>query len=316
MMYYKIMKIIYFGTDNNSKIVLDDIVRFGVKTELVITPPDSIKSRGKNKLPTAIKEYCLENNLKYSHNIPSQKEIESLSPDLIIVASFGKIIPKTILDSPKYGAINLHPSLLPKHRGPSPVQTTLINDEKITGTSIILLSDIVDGGPIISQEKYKINNEYNNELTEKLFKIGSKLIKHILKNPKIIFDASYQIEKHATYTKKLNKTDGHINWNLESRSILQTIKALSENPGTFSFLDNKKIKFFKASILKNSIQNEDPGVLGLNENNDLFVNTLNGKITLDEVQIEGKNKVKGSEFARGYKIYDIKNGNRTFKKLS
>ena len=316
MLYYEHMKIIYFGTDKNSKFVLEEIVKFGNKIELVITPSDSIKSRGNKKLPTAVKEFCINNDLKYSHDIPSLNEIEQLSPDLIIVASYGKIIPKIILDSSVYGAINLHPSLLPKYRGASPVQASLLNDEKITGTSIILLNDVVDGGPIISQEKYKIHNEYTNELTEKLFKLGSKLIKDILKNPETITSASQQNEKSATYTNKINKSDGHINWSQDPRTILQKIKALSEKPGTFSIFDNKKLKIFKATIFQDNNQKEAPGVLGSNENNDLVVNTLNGKIILDEVQIEGKTRIKGTEFTRGYKIYDIKNGNKIYKRLS
>ncbi len=311
------MKIIYFGTDNNSKLVLEDLNNSINDVELVITAPDSIKSRGNKKSPSAVKTYCIENNLNYIEKVPEQKLIESISPDIIIVASYGQIIPENILNSSFYGAINLHPSLLPKYRGPSPVQEAIINNEKITGTTIILLNNEVDGGPIILQEKYKVNeNEYLTELTIELFKLGSKIIKKILDNPKLILKAETQNKKEASYTNKINKSDGHINWNESGTNIIQLIKALSENPGTYSILDNKKIKIFKARFLEERNQIDEPGTLGQNKNAELYVSIGEGKIIIDEVQLEGKNKINGPDFARGYQIFYELNNKKVFKKLS
>ena len=311
------MKIIYFGTDNNSKLVLEDLNNSTNDVELVITPPDSIKSRGNLKSPSAVKTYCIENKLNFIEKIPDQELIESINPDIIIVASYGQIIPDNILNSSFYGAINLHPSLLPKYRGPSPVQATIINNEKITGTTIILLNKEVDGGPIILQEKYKVNgNEYLTELTTKLFKIGSKNIKKILDNPKLISKAETQKEKDATYTKKINKSDGHINWNEGGTKIIQLIKALSENPGTYSNLDNKKIKIFKARFSEKKNQINDPGTLGQNEDGELYVSICDGRIIIEEVQLEGKNKINGPDFIRGHQIFHKLNDKKVFKKLS
>ena len=168
------MKIIYFGTDKYSELVLDKMIKAGNSIYLVVTLPDSIKSRGNKKSPTPIKAFCESKNINFKVNMPNKDEINNIKPDVIVVASYGKIIPEYILKNSKYGAINLHPSLLPKYRGPSPVQTAIINDEKISGTSIILLNETIDGGPIICQEKYKIKPEETySEIIEKLFLLGS-----------------------------------------------------------------------------------------------------------------------------------------------
>ena len=311
------MNIIYFGTDNNSRLVLEDIVNSENKVVLVITAEDAVRSRGNKKTPSAVKDYCIKNNLNYIEKIPDYKQLEAFSPDIIIVASYGKIIPEKILNCSTYGTINLHPSLLPKYRGPSPVHAAILNNEKITGTSIILLNKDVDAGPIILQEKYKINNnEYLDILTTELFKIGAKNILKILNNPKLILKAINQNEKKATYTNKINKKDGHINWKQSGNEIIQLIKAFSENPGTYSFLDNKKIKIFKARFLENNNQENEIGKLGQSKDSELYVSINKGRIIIDEIQLEGKKRISGSDFVRGYQIFQKIKKEKIFKKLS
>ncbi len=311
------MNIIYFGTDDNSKLVLEDIVNSENKVLLVVTAEDSVRTRGNKKIPSVVKDYCIKNNLNYIERIPEYKEIQALNPDINVVASYGKIIPEKILNCSVYGTINLHPSLLPKYRGPSPVQATMLNNEKVTGTSIILLNKHVDAGPIILQEKYEINsNQYLNELTTKLFKIGAKNIIKVLNDPKLISKATKQNEKRATYTNKINKKDGHINWKQSGNDILQLIKAFSENSGTYSILDNKKIKIFKARFIEKNIQGNEIGKLGQNKDNELYVSINKGIIIIDEIQLEGKNRISGSDFVRGYKIFQMLNNEKIFKKLS
>jgi methionyl-tRNA formyltransferase len=311
------MNIVYFGTDNNSKLVLKDIVSSENKVVLVITTKDAVRSRGNKKTPSAVKEYCIKNNLNCIEKIPDYKQVEALNPDIIIVASYGKIIPEKIINCSTYGTINLHPSLLPKYRGPTPVHSAILNNEKITGTSIILLNNDVDAGPIILQEKYKINNnEYLNKLTTELFKIGAKNILKILNNPKLILKAINQNENIATYTNKINKKDGRINWNQSGDEIIQLIKAFSENPGTYSFLDNKKIKIFKARFLENNNQKNEIGKLGQSNDNELFVSINKGIIIVDEIQLEGKNRISGVDFVRGYQVFQKINNEKIYKKLS
>ena len=311
------MKIIYFGTDAHSKLVLEKIIKAGNHVCLVITLPDSIRSRGNKKTPTPIKEFCENENIPFKDNIPELNEIKNINPDMIVVASYGKIIPKNILDSPTYGSINLHPSLLPRHRGPSPVQTTLINNEKITGASIILLNEIIDGGPIVLQEKYEIKSEeYYLDLISNLFLIGAKNINKILKEPGLLKKAKLQKETEATYTRKINKSDGHINWNKDAGLINQTIKALSENPGTYSYIDKKKLKIFKVKNFNHNKTSNEPGKLSVGSNNEVIVSALKGTLEIDELQLEGKKRIKAKDFIQGYKIYEEVNNKRIYKILS
>ena len=132
------MNIIYFGTDNNSRLVLEDLVNSENKVVLVITSEDSVRTRGNKKTPSVVKDYCIKNNINCIDKIPDHKQLETFNPDIIIVASFGKIIPMEILETPKYGALNLHPSLLPKYRGPSPVRTAIKNGEAPDGDLVAL----------------------------------------------------------------------------------------------------------------------------------------------------------------------------------
>ena len=207
--------------------------------------------------------------------------------------------------------------MLPKYRGPSPVQTTLINGDKITGTTIILLNKVIDGGPIICQEKYKIKPEETySDLIEKLFLIGANNINKILTKPSLISNAKPQKEEEATHTKKIEKSDGHIDWNLEGNNIIQIVKALSENPGTYSFIDGKKIKIHKVSNYERSGIFNEPGELNVGPNNDLKVSTSDGRITINELQLEGKKRMKAEDFIRGYRVYTSINNERIYKKLS
>ena len=311
------MKIIYFGTDKYSELVLDKMIKAGNSIHLVVTLPDSIKSRGNKKSPTPIKAFCESKNINFKVNMPNKDEINNINPDVIIVASYGKIIPEYILNSSKYGAINLHPSLLPKYRGPSPVQTAIINDEKISGTTIILLNKTIDGGPIICQEKYKIKPEETySEIIERLFLIGAESINKVLTNTDLISKARPQNEEEATHTKKMEKIDGHINWKQDGKKIIQIIKALSEKPGTYSFIDEKKIKVHKASNFEKSEPLNEPGELCLGHNDELYVATLGGRITINELQLEGKKRMKAKDFVHGYKIYNEINNERIYKRLS
>ena len=311
------MKIIYFGSDQHSELVLNKIIKANNPISLVVTLPDSIRARGNKKSPTPVKTFCEKERINFKESMPTHEEIKKINPDIIIVASYGKIIPEFILNSSKYGAINLHPSLLPKYRGPSPVQTTLINGDKETGTTIILLNKVIDGGPIICQEKYKIKPEETYaDLIERLFLIGAKNINKILTKPNFISNAKPQKEEKATHTKKIEKSDGYIDWNQKGNIIIQIVKALSEKPGTYSFIDGKKIKIHKVSNYEQSESFSEPGELCLGQNDELYVSTLGGRITINELQLEGKKRMKAEDFVLGYKVYTSINNKRIYKKLS
>jgi len=206
------------------------------------------------------------------------KKIEKLRPDLVIVASYGKIIPKKILAIPKYGSINIHPSLLPKYRGPSPIQMTILKGDKTTGVTIMLMDEKIDHGKIIDQKKYQIPKGINyKELKDILADHGIKLLIKII--PKWIngkIKAKEQNHSQATYTKIIKREDGEINWNKSVKEIERKIRAFDPWPGTFVFWKGKRIKILKAAILKNN------------------------KLVIKKLQPEGKKPMSMDDFLRGH----------------
>jgi len=335
------MKIVFFGTDENSLIALKEILNSPHSAELVITVSDKIRTRGNRKTPTPVKKYCVENQVAFVEEIPSLEKLTEVDPDIIVVASYGKIIPDEIINFPKHGALNIHPSLLPKYRGPSPVQTALLNGDQTSGVTIMLLDSGIDTGPIINQVECDIglspplNNSLRGsvpdprdpdsehgryyqpvlkEITEEFFRIGAKMLIEILDSPGLIKSAKIQDHSLATMTKKFTKQDGHINWNQSGEKIINHIRAFGDNIGAYSFLDGKKIKIFDVlfandciSVSYHFLGNKTPyrphGTLGIYDGFPI-VTVEDGMIVIGQLQVEGKSKISGRAFLRGYKFYD------------
>lgn len=210
------------------------------------------------------------------------KKTEELKPDLVIVASYGKIIPKKILEIPKYGCLNIHPSLLPKYRGPSPIQTTILNGDKKTGVTIILMDEKIDHGPILSQQEQKIPSLKITypELSQELAKLGAKLlIQTIPKWIKGEIKPKPQDESKATHTKILKREDGKIDWSKPDREIERQIRAFNPWPGSFTFIKHKN-KTLRIKVLE--------------------ANLKDNKLIVKKLQPEGKKPMTFEEFKRGY----------------
>ncbi len=230
-------------------------------------------------------------------------EIKKQKPDLIIVVAYGQILTKKILDLPKYGCINVHASLLPKYRGSSCIQAALINQDAETGISIIKMDEGLDTGPIIHQEKIKIQkNDTAGILFEKLSNLTYNILSKILKeyingNLKL----KNQNNKKASFVGILKKNDGKINWNEKASKIEASIRAMSPWPSSFSFLGDVKIKIIKTGdILK--INEYKTGQLFI-KNNILAVQCASNALQIKELQISGKRAVKAKDFVHGYARY-------------
>jgi len=208
------------------------------------------------------------------------EDIQKIKPDLVIVANFGKILSRGILDIPCYGCINLHPSLLPKYRGPSPIQTAILNGDKETGVTIFLMDAKIDHGPILAQKKTVIGeNENAEQLLKRLAILGADLLIDTI--PDWIegkIKLRRQDEKRATYTKLLTREDGEINWKKPVKFIERQIRALYPWPGTYTFYKRKRLKILKARLEKN-------------------------KLIIKEVQLEGKKPMSFEEFLRGHRDF-------------
>jgi methionyl-tRNA formyltransferase len=241
---------IFFGTSEFSVDVLNQLKDANILPEIIITTPDSRQGRGMHLTPCPIKVWANENNIKnYQPEKISKDFFESLDNknwDVFVVVSYGKIIPKEIIDLPLHGILNVHPSLLPKYRGPSPVETSILKDELKTGVTIMLIDEKVDHGPIIAQELVEFSEwDHKNKISTKLAEVGGKILAKILP-PYISGEIKPEEQNHseATFTKKIEKSDAEIFLNEDPRKNFLKIMAFTPQPGAFFFTEKngKKIR--------------------------------------------------------------------------
>ena len=292
------MKIIFFGTPKESAECLEAINR-NFDVIFVYTKKDKIRSRGNLKTYTPVKETAMKLNINYSTSVPNYKELKILNPDLIVLCSYGNILDIDVINSSKYGALNIHPSLLPKYRGASPIITAILDGCKETGVSIMKMDQGLDTGPILSQTHIKILSSDNAEtLTQKLFKEGTKLLLDtITKIDTSDYFEMPQDNTKATMTKLIKKSYGKINWDEKVKIIERQIRAYYPWPMAFSFWNQKNIKIIKAKISQHVF--EKPGYVKKTEHNNIVVATKEGSLELDIVQLEGKKPTNIQDFVNG-----------------
>ncbi len=273
------MKFVFFGTGDFAVKILDILYQNNFAPALIATTPDKPKGRKMILTPPPVKIWAQE------HKIKTITDYALLVTDysLFIVADYGKIIPKNILDIPEYGAINIHPSLLPKYRGPSPIQSFILSGEEKTGVTIILLDEEMDHGPIlatrelgISNSKFLISKIYYKELEKELAELGGELLVETI--PDWIAGKIKPIPQDhgkATYTKKITKKDGEINLNESPEIIERKIRAFTPWPGAYFFIGGKRIIITEAEIDKN------------------------GALKIKQVKPEGKKEMSFKDFLRG-----------------
>ena len=230
------------------------------------------------------------------------KEIRGLNPLFFVIVDYGKIVPQKLLDIPPKGAINVHPSELPKYRGASPLQTAILNGEKETAFSIMLIDAELDHGPVLAQKKatilpddtygslYKrLSEDYPEFLLQTLKKYLSGKIK-----------PQPQDDSRATFTKLLRREDGRIDWNKSAEEIERMVRAYNPWPGTFFVFNQKNIKLISSSVEHENYPNKKIGEVFKTPNKRLAAKCNSGILILNQVQPEGKKIMTGEEFARGY----------------
>lgn len=279
------LKIVYIGTPEFSAVILKKLIQNGYAPVLVVTAPDKPVGRKQIITPPSVKILAQKNNIQVlqTEKIKNcQSKIENFQPDLGILAAFGQIVPKNILNIPKYGFLNVHPSLLPKFRGPSPIQSAILNGDEETGVTIMLMNEKLDEGDIISNisDPFSKNETYET-LHNKLAELGGNLlVKTIPDWVSGKIKAKPQNNAKATYSKILKKEDGRIDWTKPADFIDRQIKALNPWPGTFDVYKGKKLKILKSEV-------------------------VNGKLIIKQVQLEGKKPMSFEEFLLGHKNYII-----------
>lgn len=307
------MKILFMGTPDFARESLDKLYNEGYEICGVVTTPDRPAGRGMKLVASPVKEYAIQNNLKLfqpekiSKNDEFKDEIKEINPDLVVVVSYGVILPKSFLKIPKLGCINVHPSLLPKYRGSAPIQWAILNGDKTTGVTIMYLDEGMDSGDIIKQKEVEIGeNETTGELWNRLSGIGANLLLECVNNiDKGIIERTPQPTEY-TLAPMLEKSMSKINWSEKtSKEIQNLVRGLNPIMGTYSILNGKKIKFWKVVQINNEElqKNANPGTVILADAKiGLYIKTLDGIISVLEIQGENSKKMNIGDFLRGNKI--------------
>ncbi len=301
------LRTIFMGSSSFSSSILETLLKEKYNIISVYTHPekDSQDSPSGNVAGIA-KKYKVPS---FSPNKLDEKvleEIKKQKPDFLIISAYGKILPKSFLELPGFGAINIHPSLLPELRGPSPIQNALLQGKEKTGTTIILMNEKIDAGEILAQKKTNIEkNETYPELLEKLSSLSAKLLLETLpKWAKRTITSQSQDESKATYCQLIERSDGKIIWSNPAQNIYNQFRALVPWPGIFSFWDksgkNLRIKFHKISMSEKSPQKKHQLGEVFSEEEKVGIQTQKGYIIIEEIQIEGKPKTNIKQFINGY----------------
>ncbi len=306
------MKIIFFGSSDFSVPILKTLLSSGHSVVLVITTPDRKKGRGQKLAPTVVKTFAQGKNLSVlapeKLSIPSVVDtIRQAAPDFMVIASYGKMVPESIFSLPKIAPLNVHPSLLPWHRGASPIQAAILEGDQKTGVSIADVTKELDAGDLFGQAETEIEeNENALELSGRLSEIGSNLVLKTInefihgKVSRIKQDSS-----KSSYAKKLERDSGHINWEQPALLIHRQVRAYYPWPSAFTFFHGKRLKILAAHQAKiQSDQNKMPAgtIIKIEQNKSIHVQTQKGALELIRVQPEGCKEMSAFEFALGQRI--------------
>lgn len=317
------LKILFMGTPDFAQESLKSIYDAGFEIIGVVTNPDKPKGRGMKLAYSPVKEYALEKNLKIYQPIKIKNktefldEIKTLAPDVICVVAYGKILPKEILEIPKLGCINVHGSLLPKYRGAAPIQWAVLNGDKTTGITTMYMNEGMDTGDMILKEEVEIGpEETTGDLWQKLSKIGGEIL---VKTLKLIEEGKAPREKQteeATLAPMLNKEMALIDWeNSDANKIHNLIRGLNPIMGAYSYIDGKKIKFWKSKVLTKEeffsyktefeeyeakFNNLVPGTILIADDKDgLYIKANGGVLKILEIQGENAKRMPTADFLRG-----------------
>jgi len=297
------LRIMYMGTPEISAKVLRDLINNGYNIVGVIAQEDKPVGRKKIIEPVPTKKVAMEFNIPVyqPHRIRKDFQfVKDVNPDVIITLAYGQIVPHEVLVTPKYGCLNLHGSLLPKYRGAAPIQYALINNETITGMTLMEMTDEMDAGRIYATEIVRIDDEDNS--TSLFIKMGEAASKLILRElPNYIdglLEGKQQDVSLVTFCPTIKPEEEKLDLNMPSKKIIGYIRGLSDEPGAYLLLDNEKFKIYKAQYISNEIKG-NVGEIVKADKQGLHLQCKDGIISLLTVQKSGKNKMDYKSFING-----------------
>ena len=295
-------KIVFMGTPDFSVPVLQGLID-NYDVVGVVTQPDKEVGRKKELMYSPIKLFALENNIKVLQPAKIRVEYQcvlDLNPDIIITCAYGQIIPKEILDFPKYGCVNVHASLLPKYRGGAPIHRAIINGEKETGITIMYMDVGMDSGDIIKQKSIAIDdNSTVGDLHDELSTMGRDLLLDTL--PSILEGTNERIkqdESKVTFASIIKREDEVVDFNDTTINVHNKIRGLSPFPCSYAVLDGKIVKIYKAEKGNNKTEAASGEIIGCSKNG-IEVKTNDGSIFIKELKVEGKKRMDAVSFLNG-----------------
>jgi len=297
------MKFIFLGTGNFASLILKNLIKTDFVPIWVITEKAKPAGRGRELKRTKVEATAQKNHLKVSRKL-NIKKIKKANPDFLLVVDYGKILPQELIKQKKTKAVGIHPSLLPKYRGPTPIQTAILKGDDETGVTLFELDKEIDHGPIIAQKKITINKKNYQTIENKLAKMGTKLfLESIAEYLSAKIKPKNQQENKASMTFKLKKRAGEIDFSKDAQEIERMVRAYQNWPGTFCNWDNKKKKI---KILETEVTNEIPqppffaGTVFKTKDNNLAVACGHNSLLIKKLQLEGKKEMKAFDFLNGH----------------
>lgn len=304
------MRVVFMGTPDFSVGTLRELAKAGHEVVAVVSQPDKPKGRGKNLQPTPVKEAAMELGIpvyqpKRVRDPEFIETMRNLQADAIIVVAFGQIIPNEILTMTKYGCINVHASLLPAYRGAAPIQWAVINGDKESGVTIMRMDEGLDTGDMITKVVVPLEEkETGGSLFDRLSEAGAKLLVEtlpLLEAGTAVFEKQPE-ESTTEYARMIDKKLGDLDWKKSAVELERLIRGLNPWPSAYTKLHGKTLKIWEASVESSTEQGKEPGTVLQADTKGMRIQTGDGVLKIEQLQLEGKKRMDAQAFLRGYTI--------------
>lgn len=303
------MRVVFMGTPDFAVGTLEAIVKAGHEVAAVVTQPDKPKGRGGAMAVSAVKECALRHGLTVLQPVRARdeefiEELRTYNPDVIVVVAFGQILPAEIIHMPEYGCINVHASLLPMYRGASPIQWAVLDGCEYSGVTTMQMDEGLDTGDILETAKVKLDEkETGGSLFDRLSIVGAELLTETLeKAEKGQLIPVKQDEAGATYVKMLNKSFGHMDFSKSAEVLERMVRGLNPWPSAYTHIDGKLLKIWDADVEKTDVSGEEYGTIKTDGKTYFKIVCSDGYLVVNELQLEGKKRMKTEDFLRGYSL--------------
>ena len=300
------MRIVYMGTPDFAVPSLEALVNAGHDVAAVVTQPDAVSGRGKKIRFSQVKEKAVELNIpvlqpqRVRGNEEFMKNLEEIAPELIVVAAYGQILPKEVLDLPRLGCINVHGSLLPRFRGAAPIQRAIIEGDEETGITIMRMEEGLDTGDMLSKVSVPIGDKTGEQLHDQLASAGAELLVRTIPELENI-EGEKQDDSLSCYAPMIYKSEGHVDFNMDADRIARTIRAFDPWPGTYAFIGDRQIKLWHG--VNTGIPTDAPGGTVVAVSNEGIDIAASGQLLrVDIIQMPGKKRVQVREYLKGNTI--------------